>query len=228
MERERRIGREGEIGSDIRRRDSGEIESAINSKPSKIYRSAIFIMVSRKSYDSEGRTSKYRRTTTEVRSCTCTDEDDESTDRQFGTNQTNSLHDEQPQPKRLKKVSEETEDDIKGHGYPVEEDEEEDITDEDVFEKVDAILGDVPTYKDGSVNFSKPMTAFCMAKVVDLLLPGRFKRDSADGFWSDVPHVRLALHGAREHARVLPGAVRKSGGLSRARACVLEQACLGA
>ena len=68
MERERRIGREGEIGSDIRRRDSGEIESATNSKPSKTYRSAIFMMVSCKSYDSEERTSKYRRTTTNAAS----------------------------------------------------------------------------------------------------------------------------------------------------------------
>jgi hypothetical protein len=65
-----------------------------------------------------------------------------------------------------------------------EEDEDEDLTDENVHEQVDEILGKVPTYKDGSVNFTKPTTCVYMAKVVDLLLPGRFKRDSAGCFWS--------------------------------------------
>eukprot|EP00966_Prymnesium_polylepis_P144949 3347491-Prymnesium_polylepis.1 len=45
---------------------------------------------------------------------------------------------------------------------------------EDVYEKVDVILGDVPKYKDGRVNFNKPTTAFHMAKLADLLLPNRF------------------------------------------------------
>lgn len=55
---------------------------------------------------------------------------------------------------------------------------------EGVYEQVDEILGDVRNYNHGGVNFNHATTCVYMAKVVDLLLPDRFKRDSADGFWS--------------------------------------------